>query len=98
MINKGYADQMPTHQLKGESGKVWYIPHHGVRHPNKRNLRVVFDCGAAFKGTSLKKVPLQGPNFTITLLGVLLRFRQESVTVMGDIQSMFHQVRVAEED
>ncbi|XP_042586291.1 uncharacterized protein LOC122138292 [Cyprinus carpio] len=98
MINKGYAEQLPTQQLKGDSGKVWYIPHHGVRHPRKRNLRVVFDCGAAFKGTSLNQVLLQGPNFTSTLLGVLLRFRQESVAVMGDIQAMFHQVRVAEED
>lgn len=59
---------------------------------------MVFDCGAAFKGTSLKQVLLQGPNFTISLLGVLLRFRLEPVAVMGDIQSMFHQVRVAEED
>ncbi len=93
MINKGYAEQVPTRQLKGDSGKVWYISHHGVRHPRKRNLRVVFDCGAAFKGTSLN----QGTNFTSTLLGVLLRFRQESVAVMGDIQAMFYQVRVAEE-
>ncbi|KAI7802084.1 hypothetical protein IRJ41_024663 [Triplophysa rosa] len=64
----------------------------------KRNLRVVFDCGAVFKGTSLNQVLLQGPNLTNTLLGVLLRFRQELVAVMGDIQAMFHQVRVAEED
>lgn len=41
---------------------------------------------------------MQGPNLTSTLLGVLLRFRQESVAVMGDIQSMFHQVKVPEND
>lgn len=59
---------------------------------------MVFDCGAAFKGMSLNHQLLQGPNFTSTLLGVLLRFRQEPVAVMGDIQSMFHQVKVTEED
>lgn len=59
---------------------------------------MVFDCGAAFKGTSLNHVLLQGPNFTSALLGVLLRYREDLVAVMGDIQAMFHQVKVAEED
>ncbi len=68
IINKGYAEKVPTQRLKGDSGKVWYIPHHGVRHPRKRNLRVVFDCGAVFKGTSLNQALLQGPNFTSTLI------------------------------
>ncbi len=38
---------------------------------------------------------LQEPYITSTLLGVLTRFRQESVTLMADIQAMFHQVRVS---
>lgn len=60
-------------------------------------LRVVFDCGAEFKGTSLNNQLLQGPNLTSSLLGVLTQFRQESVAVMADVQSMFHQVKVAPE-
>lgn len=98
MIDKGYAESVPTEQLDGCTGRVWYIPHHGVHHPKKRTLRVVFDCGATFMGTSLNDQLLQGPNLTSTLLGVLLRFRQEADTVMGDIQSMFHQVKVPEDD
>ncbi|KAK0139489.1 hypothetical protein N1851_023681 [Merluccius polli] len=98
MISKGYAEQVPAQQLERASGKIWYLPHHGVYHPRKKALRVVFDCGAAFKGTSLNKQLLQGPNLTSTLLGVLIRFRQEPVAIMGDIQSMFHQVKVVEED
>lgn len=98
MISKGYAEQVPAQQPDWESGRIWYLPHHGVYHPKKRALRVVFDCGATFKGTSLNKQLLQGPNLTSTLLGVLIRFRQEPVAVMGDIQSMFHQVKVMEED
>ena len=31
-------------------------------------------------------------------LGVLLRFRQEPVALTGNIEAMFHQVRVAEND
>lgn len=98
VIQKGYAEEVPQHQLAGEKGKLWYIPHHGVRHPKKGTLRVVFDCSAEFKGTSLNSELLQGPNLTSSLFGVLTRFRQEPVAFMGDIQSMFYQVKVAEED
>lgn len=76
------------------SGKVWYIPHHGVHHPTKGKLRVVFDCGAIYKGTSLNQQLLQGPDLSNSLIGALIRFRKEPVAFMVDIQAMFHQVRV----
>lgn len=59
---------------------------------------MVFDGGATFQGTSLNSELLQGPNLTSSLFGVLTRFRQEPVACMGDIQAMFYQVKVAEED
>lgn len=75
-----------------------YIPHHGVYHPRKSKLRVVFDCGAKYKGTSLIDHLLQGPNLTSSLIGVLLKFRQEPVALMSDIKCTFYQVRVADKD
>ena len=79
-------------------GKIWYIPHHGVYHPKKPDkIRVVFDCSAEFKGETLNKHLLQGPDLTNNLVGVLFRFRQEPVAFMCDIESMFHQVGVSEE-
>lgn len=98
VLEKGYAEKVPEHQLDRDDGKVWYIPHHGVLHAKKGTLRVVFDCGATFRDTSLNKQLLQGPNLTNSLLGVLLRFRQETIALMADIQAMFHQVKVAEDD
>lgn len=97
VISNGYAEQVPRHQLEPCEGKVWYIPHHGVYHPRKGKLRVVFDCAAEFKGVSLNSQLLQGPNLTSSLVGVLMRFRHEPVAIMADIQAMFHQVKVAEE-
>ena len=77
---------------------VWYIPHHGVYHPKKpTKIRVVFDCAAEYKGESLNKKLLQGPDLTNTLTGVLTRFRQEPIGFMCDIEAKFHQVKVAEE-
>ncbi|XP_076839331.1 uncharacterized protein LOC143484479 [Brachyhypopomus gauderio] len=98
IIGKGYAVQVPTHQLNRDDKRVFYIPHHGVYHPKKQKLRVVFDCTSSFQGRCLNSELLQGPDLTSTLVGVLLRFREESVAVMADIESMFYQVRVPEHD
>lgn len=59
---------------------------------------MVFDCGASFKEASLNASLLQGPDLTSTLIGVLTRFRKEPIVLMSDIEAMFHQVRVPEED
>lgn len=98
LISNTYAEPVPPQKLQGKPGRVWYIPHHSVHHPRKGTLRVVFDCGATYQGACLNKELLQGPNHTSSLLGVLLLFREEPVAFMGDIQAMFHQVKVTEED
>ena len=95
---KGYAEKISDEQ-KGHPGQVWYIPHHSVVHPKKPDkTRVVFNCPAAYQGKSLNSNLLQGPDLTNRLIGVLLRWRQENIGVMADIQEMFYQVRVQESD
>lgn len=85
-------------ELERCDGRLWYIPHHGVYHPKKHKIRVVFDCGASFQGASLNSMLLPGPDLTSSLVSVLVRFRLEPVAMMADIESMFHQVRVHPED
>lgn len=78
---------------------VWYLPHHPVFHPQKPDkLRVVYDCAAKYKGVSLNDQLLQGPDFTNNLVGVLTRFREESVALVADVEAMFHQVKVTDKD
>ena len=92
MIDKGYAEIAPT---QVETDEVWYIPHHGVYHPKKpEKIRVVFDCSAVFKNQSLNQHLYQGPDLTNNLVGVLCRFRKESVAFMCDIEAMFYQIKV----
>ena len=88
ILRKGYA-----RECTDNNGK-WFIPHHGVYHPRKSKIRVVFDCGAQNAGVSLNSELLQGPDLTNSLLGVLMRFRLERVAFMADIESMFYQVKV----
>lgn len=98
ILKKGYAEKVPLQQLHSEGGQVWYIQHHDVYHKRKLKLRVVFDCTSSFQGTSLNEELLQGPDLTNTLIGVLLRFRQEQIAVMADIEAMFYQIHVDEKD
>ena len=54
MIDKGQAERVPDEDLHLSNGRIWYIPHHGVYHPQKPDkIRVVFDASAEFKGESL---------------------------------------------
>ena len=61
-------------------------------------LRIVFDCGPEFQGTSLNQLLVQGPDLTNLLTGVLTRFREKKVALVSDIKSMFHQVKVDPQD
>ncbi|XP_070548347.1 uncharacterized protein [Ptychodera flava] len=98
IIDKGYAERVPQEELEGNPGKKWYLPHHGVYHPQKQKIRVVFDCGAEYKGTSLNRELMQGPDLTSSLVGVLIRFREEQIALMSDIEAMFSQVGVSQEN
>ena len=96
LLQKGYAKKAPESNIPG---KTWYLPHHAVFHPAKPGkVRVVFDCSAKYRGSSLNDLRLQGPDFTNSLVGVLTRFRQETVALMSDVEAMFHQVRVKPDD
>ncbi len=96
-IERGDAERVPLEELN--KSPAWYIPHHGVYHPQKPGkIRVVFDCSAKYKGVSLNDHLLTGPELTNTLIGVLCRFRKGPVAVMCDIERMFHQFRVRAED
>ena len=94
LLEKGYAVPVPEKELSRCDGRVWYLPHHPVINPNKDQPRIVFDCAAVHQGVSLNSRVSQGPDLTNNLVGVLQRFRQHSIAVMGDVEAMFHQVKV----
>ena len=50
VLSRGDAEEAPV--LLQEGGVKQYIPHHGVYHPKKNKVRVVFDCSVRMKGTS----------------------------------------------
>ncbi|XP_053392148.1 uncharacterized protein LOC128554860 [Mercenaria mercenaria] len=97
-VEKGYAEEVKD-GLENISRRTWYLPHHPVTNVNKPGkVRVVFDCAAKYHGISLNSQLLQGPDLMNSLVGVLIRFWKEKVALAADIEAMFHQVRVTEED
>ena len=66
-----YAQEITEDDIQNAS-TVWYLPHHPVVNPSKSGrLRVVFDCAAKFKGTSLNDKLMKGPDLANSLVGVL---------------------------
>ena len=96
LIKHGFARKCEIGS-KSTQGNTWYLPHHGVYQEIKQKMRIVFDCSASYRGYTLNNELLQGPDLTNQLVGVLLRFRMHNVPIMADIEAMFHQVRIPEE-
>ncbi|XP_034053860.1 uncharacterized protein LOC117533931 [Gymnodraco acuticeps] len=96
MFKNGHAELAPP---LDEEEERWYLPTFGVYHPKKpKKIRVVFDSSAQYNGVSLNDVLLTGPDLNNTLLGVLIRFRKESIAFTADIEQMFYSFLVKGED
>ena len=99
LLMKGYAELVPVSEVSDSSQRIWYLPHHAVITPKKPDkVRIVFDCAAKFQGESLNDKCLQGPDLNNNLLHVMLRFRQHYYVIMGDVESMYYQVKIPERD
>ena len=90
----GYAKRSDV----SPSGKACYISHHGVYHPSKPGkICVVFNCTVEFQGKSINKELLSGPDLTNEIIGILTKFQEEKIAFMADVEAMYHQVQVLED-
>ena len=79
--------------------RIWYLPHHPVENPNKPGkVRRVANAASKFRGKSLNSNLLTGPELLNSLLGVLMRFRENQIAVLADIEGMFMQIAVNQTD
>ena len=61
--------------------------------PNK--TRAVLDCNDKYTGRSIKKELLVGPDLANQIIGIIIRFRQEKMAFVADIEKMFFKFLLA---
>ena len=79
----------------------YYLPHHAVmkESSNTTKLRVVFDASAkSSTGVSLNDILYVGPKIQDDLFPILLRFRTHTYVIIADIEKMYRQFLIREED
>ena len=98
-VEKGFVKILDESEVKGTSGKEWYLPHHPVLNPNKPgNVRRVCNAASKYKEVSLNDKLLAGPDLLHGLIGTIFRFREGPIALKADMESMFLQVQVPQQD
>ena len=85
MTEMQFARKLSEEELRSYTGPVHYIAHHGVLKPDN-------------KSTPLRIERLLDERLLNNLLGVILRFRENQVAVIGDILKMYHRILIPERD
>ncbi|XP_045542800.1 uncharacterized protein LOC123723621 [Papilio machaon] len=93
-----------SHMVKvtdDKSKKVFYLPHHAVVREDKdtTKVRCVFDASCkASNNVSLNDCFIIGPKLQQDLRHILMRWRLHPYCVVADIEQMYRQIRVRDED
>ena len=96
MIHRGVAKKLTYEDLESYDGPIHYILHHEVLKPDSKStpVRIVFNSSANYMGHTLNEYWAKGPNLLNNLLGILVRFRENEVAMIGDIKKMYHSVKI----
>ena len=97
MVSRGVARKLTPDERKTWNGPTYYISHLAVLNPksNSTPVRIVFNSSQLCNGKSLNSVLAKGPDsYLNNLLGLLLRWREDLVAVIGDIRKMFNSVHL----
>ena len=99
MVHREVARPLTATELQEWSGPKFYISHLAVLNPksNSTPVRIVFNSSQAYKVISLNSCLAKGPAcYMNNLIGILLRWREEAVALVGDIRKMFNSVYLKE--
>ena len=97
MVRRGVVRKLSSEEVAGWTGPSFYISHLAVCNPKSKStpVRIVFNSAQVFKVVSLNSYLAKGPDsYRNTLLGILLRWKEEVVPLVGDIRKMFHSVHI----
>ena len=98
-LNDGYAERI-TQKEELDHPIQWFFPHQGVykKSAKEKTLRIVFDATAEFEEKSLNNSMLTGPKLQSELPEILLKFRERSITLGAQMETMFSRIRLTKAD
>ena len=99
-VEMKFSRKLTSEELEMYKGHVHYIPHHAVLIPEKKAtpVRIVFNSSSAYQGHRLNDYWINSPDLLNNLFGVVLRFREQEVALVGDISKMYHRILIPEQD
>ena len=98
-VEKVFVKILDESEVKGTFGKEWYSPHHTVLNPNRAgNVRRVCKAASKYKEVFLNDKLLAGLDLLHRLIGTIFKFREGPIALTADIESMFLQVQVPEQN
>ena len=97
MLRRNVARKLSQEEVNAYDGPVHYIAHHEVLKPDSIStpVRQVFDSSSSFMGHRLNDYWAKGPDVINSLIGVLMRFRQGTFAIAGDISKMYNSVKLS---
>ena len=100
MLDRKVALQLSPEEIKNYGGPIFYVSHHAVTKPDSESTpnRIVFNSSAKFGKHVLNDYWGKGPDIMNNPLGIMLRFREEEVAIVGDLKKMYHSVFMSEID
>ncbi|GBN62633.1 hypothetical protein AVEN_19041-1, partial [Araneus ventricosus] len=99
-LSLGHMEEVDENSVDVKN-EHFYIPHHHVIKESSltTRLRVVFNASAkSSSGVSLNDTLMIGTKNQDDLFAILLRFRSHSIAVTSDLQKMYRQINIENED
>ena len=100
LLERGAARIMTMQELESYAGRpVYYLTHHEVLKEGATTAcRIVFNSSRKINGECINDYWGTGANQINNLVGVLIRYREKRVVIVGDIRKMYHAIRISELD
>ena len=94
---RGVCRKLSSEEIDSWTGPVFYIAHMALEQPKSEStpVRVVFNASQSYKGVSLNSCLAKGPDrYNTSLLGMLIRWREFLICIIGDISKMYNSVHL----
>ena len=95
-----FSRKLSKEEEQACQGPGHYIPHHTVIRPEKKStpVRIVFNSFSEYKGHKLNDYWRKGPDLLNGMFGVILRFREGEVAIIGNISKMYYWILILVQD